>query len=134
MAFLPKGSAPIETRITSAPGFRIHNVFVMAGVPLIAQAMLESVIDTLPNGEPVLSRYVEAYMAEGDLADMMTTIQKEYSDIDLGSYPFFRNEKVGLSVVAKGRNLKSINSVVEKIAKHIETLGYKAAIDSAASK
>ncbi|MBP01433.1 MAG: competence/damage-inducible protein A [Rhodospirillaceae bacterium] len=130
MAFLPEGSVPIETRITSAPGFRIHNVFVMAGVPIIAQAMLESVLDTLPNGMPVLSRFVEAYIAEGDLADIMDAIQTEYPDIDLGSYPFFRNETVGLSVVAKGRNIDSINSAIEKIATHIKTLGHELTIDA----
>lgn len=116
MADLPDGAEAIETRVTTAPGFRIGNVFVMAGVPVIAQAMLDAVAPDLAHGEPVLSRFVEAHLGEGDIAAELAQIQDLYEDVDIGSYPFFRKGKIGLSVVAKGTNADSINAVIDQVA------------------
>lgn len=129
MADLPEGATAIETRITSAPGFRLDNVFVMAGVPSIAQAMFDEVSPSLAHGAPVLSRYVEAHLGEGDLADALTTIQNNYPDVDLGSYPFFRSARIGLSIVAKGTDQSQIDEVVARVIKAIETLDHTPSVD-----
>lgn len=129
MADLPKGAEPIETRATSAPGFKIENVYVMAGVPSIARAMFDEVAPSLAHGEPVLSRFVEAHLGEGDLADDLTAIQSEYPNVDVGSYPFFRSKRIGLSVVAKGTDQDNIDAVIEKAANAIRRLGHTPSID-----
>ncbi len=121
MADLPQGADPIETRVTSAPGFRLENVFVMAGVPIIARAMFDSVEAGLSHGAPVLSRYVEAQLGEGDLAEALTAIQSDHPDVDLGSYPFFRSGKIGLTVVAKGTDGDAINMAMVKVVSAIES-------------
>lgn len=129
MADLPQGAEPIETRATSAPGFRLDNVYVMAGVPSIARAMFDEVAPSLTRGKPVLSRFVEAHLGEGDIADDLTAIQNEYPQVDVGSYPFFRHKRVGLSVVAKGTDQDSIDAVIEKAADAIRRLGHEPNID-----
>lgn len=129
MADLPEGAMPIETRVTSAPGFRLDNVFVMAGVPSIAQAMFDEVAPSLAHGAPVLSRFVEAHLGEGDLADALTEIQADYPDVDLGSYPFFRSARIGLSVVAKGTDQAQLDQVIERVTQAIIDLGHDPTVD-----
>jgi len=129
MADLPEGAEPIETRATSAPGIRIENVFILAGVPSIARAMFDSVAPSLTHGAPVLSRFVEAHLGEGDIADALTVIQNDHPDVDLGSYPFFRGKRVGLSIVAKGTDEKDIGAVIEKVAAAIRNLDHEPSID-----
>ncbi len=129
MADLPKGAEPIETRATSAPGIQIENVFVLAGVPSIARAMFDSVAPSLTRGAPVLSRFVEAHLGEGDIADALTTIQNEHPHVDLGSYPFFRGKRIGLSVVAKGTDKSNIDTVIDKVAAAIRDLGHDPSVD-----
>lgn len=133
MADLPDGAEPIETRITSAPGFRIDNVFVLAGVPSIAQAMFDEVAPLLAHGAPVLSRFVEAHLGEGDLADALTDIQNDFPDVDLGSYPFFRSARIGLSIVAKGTDQVEIDQVIERVRQAITDLGHTPAVDEQVS-
>jgi molybdenum cofactor synthesis domain-containing protein len=130
MADLPAGAEAIETRVTSAPGYRIENVFVMAGVPSIAQAMFDTVAPSLAHGAPILSRYVEAHMGEGDLADTLTAIQNMFPNVDLGSYPFFRGGRIGLSVVAKGTDSDAIDGAIEQVADAIESMGQSYSVDS----
>ena len=129
MADLPMGAEPIETRVTSAPGFRIENVFVMAGVPVIARAMFDSVVADLAHGAPVLSRYVETHLGEGDLAEALTAIQAAFPDVDLGSYPFFRTGKIGLTVVTKGTDGDSIDNAIDRVVKAIDAMGKTCAVD-----
>ena len=130
MADLPEGSEPIETRVTSAPGFRIENVYVLAGVPSIAQAMFDSVAPSLAHGAPIVSRYVEAHMGEGDLADALTEIQNAFPAVDLGSYPFFRTGRVGLSVVVKGTEVDAIDGAIEQVVKAVEALDQTYSVDT----
>ena len=130
MADLPEGSEPIETRVTSAPGFRIENVYVLAGVPSIAQAMFDSVAPSLAHGAPVVSRYVEAHMGEGDLADALTEIQNAFPAVDLGSYPFFRTGRIGLSVVVKGTDVDAIDGAIEQVVKAVEALDQTYSVDA----
>ncbi len=129
MADLPEGAEPIEKRATSAPGIRIENVFVMAGVPSIAQAMFDSVAPSLTHGAPILSRFVEAHLGEGDLADDLTSIQNQYPDVDIGSYPFFRSKRIGLSIVAKGTDKESIDKAIERVTEAIRRLDHEPSID-----
>jgi len=87
----------------------------------------------LNRGAPVLSRFVEAHLGEGDLADALTALQNAYPDIDIGSYPFFRDGRIGLSVVAKGTDQGRIDAVIESAAQSIRDLGCEPSIDAEAS-
>jgi molybdenum cofactor synthesis domain-containing protein len=88
MARTPQGATLIENAVSKAPGFRIENVFVMAGVPKIMQAMMEAVAPTLDKGVPMQSRTVALLGGEGDVAKPLGEIQARYTDVFIGSYPF----------------------------------------------
>lgn len=88
MARVPQGATLIENAISKAPGFRIGNVFVMAGVPKIMQAMMEAIAPTLDRGVPMQSRTVVLQGGEGDVAKPLGEIQARYADVFIGSYPF----------------------------------------------
>lgn len=104
MANVPHGGTLIDNPVSVAPGFRMDNVFVMAGVPKIMQAMLRNVLPTLEPGQTFKSVAVVCDLPEGDLSAPLESIQKDYLSIDLGSYPgkhhgtSFRVELVGRGV------------------------------------
>ncbi|QDH15650.1 competence/damage-inducible protein A [Oecophyllibacter saccharovorans] len=107
MAWLPEGATPIENSVSTAPGFALGNVYVMAGVPRIFRAMLDWLLPRLPSATPLCSQAWHAFdVYEGDFAAPLTRLQQDFPTLDLGSYPFEpdatpRNER-GVTLVAKG--------------------------------
>lgn len=87
MARIPAGAELIANAATGAPGFRIGNVHVMAGIPSVMAAMLEAIAPTLEGGAPMLSRTVPAALGESWIAAGLTAIQEAYPDVAIGSYP-----------------------------------------------
>ncbi len=114
MAYLPEGATPILNTVSVAPGFSIGNVHVMAGVPSIFAAMVAWLVPQLEKGAPLVSASWHAVgLKEGEFADDLATLQKNFPTIDLGSYPYHRPEGVsGVALVAKGYDA----AVVEKAA------------------
>jgi molybdenum cofactor synthesis domain-containing protein len=88
MARIPAGASLIVNKVSAAPGFRIGNVFVMAGVPSIMQAMLDEVAPTLKTGAKMLSESVRADLREGDIGTPLGLIAKAHPETMIGSYPF----------------------------------------------
>ena len=128
MARLPAGAELIENRVSKAPGFRLGNVFVMAGVPQIMQAMLEAVGPSLARGEPVRSRTVTAYIGEGDLAKPLKEIQDRYAEVVIGSYPFEEEGRYGSHLVLRSRNPEMLDKAVRETEKMTETLKQSGAV------
>jgi molybdopterin-biosynthesis enzyme MoeA-like protein len=87
MARMPVGATHIPNPVSTAPGFVIGNVYVMAGVPQVFQAMVDAVIPTLRSGTPVLSLAVSCPYGEGDIGTPLAAIQKAHPDTSIGSYP-----------------------------------------------
>ncbi len=109
MARVPAGGDLILNKVSAAPGFRIGNVHVMAGVPAIMQAMLDEVAPTLKTGARVLSVTVRADLREGDIGSELGAIAKAHPEVTIGSYPFF-DEKRGpnTNVVIRARNAEKL--------------------------
>ncbi len=101
MADIPEGAALIENLVSGAPGIHINNVFVLAGVPKILQAMFDSLIDRLIGGPPILTASVCTNLTESKLAEGMTEIQNEYEEVGIGSYPYFKRGKLGVNIVLR---------------------------------
>ena len=93
MARLPEGSELVANSVSIAPGFKIGNVIVMAGVPHIMQVMLDAVTPSLKTGKKMLSETIELNHPEGAIADLFGAHQKEFPDVMMGSYPFGRDAK-----------------------------------------
>jgi molybdenum cofactor synthesis domain-containing protein len=101
MAMIPEGANLIPNPVSGAPGFIIENVHVMAGVPKIMQAMFENILPLLKQGAPILSNTVGCSLRESEIAEKLTALQKKFSDIDIGSYPQYRQGPNNLSLVLK---------------------------------
>lgn len=123
MAEMPVGSTLIDNPVSAAPGFRIGNVFVLAGVPRIMQAMFDGFKDTLRGGAPMLSRTVIAPIGEGTLASGLGVIQAEHPAVEIGSYPFFGGGSFGTSLVSRGRDTGELDVVADKIRALIRSQG-----------
>ena len=101
MARIPDGAKLIDNPVSSAPGFRLKNVNVMAGVPSIFQAMLQSVLPSLVGGMPVQSETVRINRGEGDIAADLGVLAQTYPDVTMGSYPFLKDDVHGTNLVLR---------------------------------
>ena len=122
MARMPAGAEHIENPISLAPGFRIDNVHVMAGVPAIFQAMLDNVVPTLKTGAKLLSDSVHCPHGEGVIGDKLAAIQKEHPETIIGSYPKYRDGAFWTELVVRARDPKKLAAAKQAIEEMIEGL------------
>ncbi len=124
MARVPVGGTLIDNPTGGPQGFQIGNVFVMAGVPMVMQAMVSTLDNQrLPGGLPVRSRSIGAYLAESQVAAPLGAIQDRHPDIDLGSYPFYRKEGYGTNLVMRGTSEADLDKMYQEVKDLIESLG-----------
>ncbi len=123
MARLPAGATMIDNPVSAAPGIAIENVFVLAGVPAIAQAMFHGLKARLKGGDPVFSRVVSAYIGEGVIARDLGDLAARHADLDIGSYPYFRQGKFGASFVIRGTERARIDAAAAELQAIIRRLG-----------
>jgi molybdenum cofactor synthesis domain-containing protein len=115
MATVPKGARLIDNPVSTAPGFEIGNVFVLAGVPSIMRAMFDGLKARLPGGQPVNSRTVSTYLGEGTIAEALGALQARFPALEIGSYPFFRRGKFGTSLVIRGTDAGALDAAAEGV-------------------
>lgn len=108
MADVPEGATLIANPVSAAPGYRIGNVYVMAGVPRIMQAMFDGIKHNLQGGAPMLSASVAAFVTEGTIAEELGRIQSRFPSVEIGSYPFVRAQKLGTSLVARSTDAEAL--------------------------
>jgi len=123
MAMIPEGADLIENPVSRAPGFRIANVFVMAGVPKIMQAMVESVTPALTGGPPIVSESVTVFLPESTVAEGLARIQERFVGLDLGSYPFQQQGRFGTRLVARGTDSEALSAAKAEILSLVQSLG-----------
>lgn len=125
MATLPEGASLLDNPISAAPGFRIGNVFVMAGIPAVMQEMWKMVEPQLPVGAAVQSRSVNCSLGEGDLAADLSAIQKNYPDIDIGSYPVSGDKGFSVSLVLTGSDETHLEAATAEVNAMVVKLSAK---------
>ncbi len=119
MADIPAGAGLIENPISRAPGFVIENVYVLAGVPRIFEAMLDFVMPQLQSDNvPVQTRTISSPKTEGQIAVELGYIQAKFATVDIGSYPYFKDGNFGVSLVLRSRDAEAL----ERCAKLVEEL------------
>lgn len=116
MARIPDGAVLIDNPISTAPGFSLGNVHVMAGVPNIFQAMLASLLPTLTGGQPLLSQSLRVNRGEGDIAAGFAALAAEFPDLGMGSYPFTKDGAYGTNLVIRGTDAGRINLAMTRLA------------------
>jgi molybdenum cofactor synthesis domain-containing protein len=122
MANTPEGAVLIDNPVSAAPGFQIGNVFVLAGVPAIMRAMFDGVAGRLRRGAPILSRTVSAFVGEGAIAQGLGALQAAHGDLDIGSYPYFRQGRFGASFVIRGTDPARIDGAAARLRELIRSL------------
>ncbi|WP_425092854.1 competence/damage-inducible protein A [Tropicimonas sp. S265A] len=112
MARIPDGATLIENPVSTAPGFTLHNVHVMAGVPSVFRAMVASVLPTLTGGAPLLSESLQVQRPESELAGPLGQAADAYPDLSFGSYPFIRDGVFGANLVVRGTDASRLAEAV----------------------
>ena len=115
MARIPEGATLIANPVSAAPGFQIGNVFVMAGVPRIMNAMMDDVAPRLSRGVPMQSRSIEFLGGEGDAARPLGEIQKQFPAVVIGSYPFQTPEGFGTNLVLRSRDPAALDGARDAV-------------------
>lgn len=123
MAYVPEGAELIDNPVSAAPGFKIDNVFVLAGVPVICQAMFDNLKHGLEGGTPTRSRSIEITLPEGTVAAAVTQIQKDFEpEVEIGIYPLFRQGELGATIVMRAQNTGRLGEVFNAMTAAIEGL------------
>ncbi|MDP2780552.1 molybdopterin-binding protein [Devosia sp.] len=128
MARIPEGADLIVNSVSAAPGFRIDNVHVMAGVPVIMRAMLEALVPTLRGGKKVLSVTVKALVGEGTVGGPLGELQAEYPDVKMGSYPQMGQDRIMTELVLRSSDPARLEEAAAKVRAMVAAAHAKAGI------
>ena len=126
MARVPDGAELIPNRMSGAPGIQIGNVFLMAGVPSITAGMLDALTGALEGGLPLLSQTVGSWAAESEVADLLRETERAHEGCVIGSYPFFREGKVGANFVVRSVDAAKLEECCEALITGLRALGREA--------
>ena len=123
MARVPEGGELIPNHMSGAPGIKIGNVHLMAGVPTITAQMLDALTGTLEGGAPLISETIGGWMMESEVAGILAEIEKTHDGCQIGSYPFFRAGKVGVNLVIRSTDGKLLGNCVDALIQALEEAG-----------
>lgn len=123
MARVPEGAELIENRVSGAPGIRVGNIFVLAGVPHIAALMLDALSGQLEGGRPMLSRTLGCWVAESEVAELLRGTECSHDGCQIGSYPFFRDGRVGANFVIRSTDQAAIDGCIADLSRDLTALG-----------
>ena len=115
MTMIPVGAELVDNPVSKAPGFKMDNVFVMAGIPSIMQGMLEGARRFLKGGDVVKSMSIDVFTPESNVAQALTDLQKKYIDVEIGSYPFSKDNRFGTTLVMRSSNEKRLQQCDEEL-------------------
>ena len=123
MARVPEGAELIENPTSGAPGIRIGNIFILAGVPHIAAAMLEALSNRLEGGRPLLSRTIGCRVPESEVADMLRETEAAHERCQIGSYPFFRDGRYGANFVIRSADEAALDACAADLLSRLDADG-----------
>ncbi|MFL6856004.1 MAG: competence/damage-inducible protein A [Sphingomicrobium sp.] len=124
MARVPEGADLIENKMSGAPGIRLGNLFLMAGVPHITAGMLDALSGELEGGRPLVSVTVGAFAPESEVADILRQTEQSADGISIGSYPFFKEGRVGSNFVVRSDDADRAREVADNLAERLAEIGY----------
>ncbi|HKR23839.1 MAG TPA: molybdopterin-binding protein [Allosphingosinicella sp.] len=123
MARVPDGAELIENRMSGAPGIRHGNIFILAGVPHIATLMLEALSGQLQGGRPLLSRTIGCWAPESEVAELLGETERAHALCQIGSYPFFREGRVGANFVIRSTEEGALEACASDLLRRFEAAG-----------
>ncbi|MFN3774871.1 competence/damage-inducible protein A [Sphingomonas parapaucimobilis] len=123
MARTPDGASLIPNRVSGAPGIRIGNIFIMAGVPHITAGMLDALTGTLEGGRPVVSGTIGCWVGESEVAELLRQAEKTHEGVAIGSYPFFREGRTGANFVVRSPDAAQVDACLRGLSLALEADG-----------
>jgi molybdenum cofactor synthesis domain-containing protein len=126
MARVPRSAQLIENPMSGAPGIRIGNIFILAGVPHIAGLMLEALSGQLEGGKPVISATIGCWAPESEVADLLLETEQAHPGCQIGSYPFFRDGRVGANFVLRSTDRALLDACRADLVARLEAAGREA--------
>jgi molybdenum cofactor synthesis domain-containing protein len=129
MARVPAGASLIENRISGAPGIRLNNIFILAGVPHIAGQMIDALTGMLPGGHPLLSSVLGCWVPESEVADILAQAERDHEGCQIGSYPFFREGRVGANFVIRSTDQVRLDTCITDLAASLAAAGFATVSD-----
>ena len=124
MARVPEGSDLIPNKMSGAPGIRIGNIHLMAGVPHITAQMLDALTGTLEGGAPLLTETIGCWVPESEVADILREVERAHANCSIGSYPFFRDGKVGANFVIRSTDPEALRRCVDSLCAALAEAGF----------
>ena len=125
MAKMPTTAKLILNPSSGAPGFYVENVFCFPGVPSILKSMLGGLNNVLIGGDPILSKTISLKTYESEIAKSLSNVQNNNKDVEIGSYPFFRQGKLGVSIVLRSANKDKIDNCNSQILEFVKAKNIK---------
>ena len=125
MAKMPVSANLILNPTSGAPGFYVENVFSLPGVPSILKAMIGGLSNILVGGDPIISNTINLMTYESEIAASLTAVQNDNQDVEIGSYPFFRQGKLGVSIVLRSKDQSKIDICSSLIMEFVKTKNIK---------
>jgi molybdenum cofactor synthesis domain-containing protein len=129
MARVPEGAELIPNRYSGAPGIRTGNIFIMAGVPHIAAAMLDALTGQLEGGAPLLSATIGCWVAESEVAELLSSTEQAHEGCQIGSYPFFREGRTGANFVIRATDRDVLDACVAALTAGLDRAGFSPVAD-----
>jgi molybdenum cofactor synthesis domain-containing protein len=126
MARVPDGAELIRNQLSGAPGIRLGNIFILAGVPHICAGMLDALTGTLEGGRPLVSVTLGAWAAESEVADLLRETEQANAGVAIGSYPFFKQGRVGANFVIRSEEEQLARKVAGELEHALAGAGYDA--------
>ncbi|WP_306087227.1 competence/damage-inducible protein A [Qipengyuania flava] len=124
MARVPEGAELIPNRMSGAPGIKLGNIHLMAGVPHITAGMLDALTGTLEGGLPLLAETIGCWTPESEVADILRQVETAHENCQIGSYPFFREGRVGANFVVRSTSQDELRSCVDSLCDGLATAGF----------
>tara|TARA_B100000315_G_scaffold209732_1_gene205641 strand:- start:430 stop:1173 length:744 start_codon:yes stop_codon:yes gene_type:complete len=125
MAWIPSNARLILNPTSGAPGFAIENVFCLPGVPSILKSMLGGLKNEIIGGYPILNKTINLSTVESEIAESLTKVQKNNKDVDIGSYPFFKAGRIGVSIVIRSEDQSKIDICNSQILEYVKQKNIK---------
>jgi molybdopterin-biosynthesis enzyme MoeA-like protein len=125
MARVPQGAELIANPLSGAPGVRLDNVFLLAGVPNIAAHMLRALDGRLEGGKPIVSVTLGAFATESEIADLLRATEAAHEGVAIGSYPFFRDGRHGANFVMRSEDGKKAETCAQELGRRLAAAGYE---------
>ncbi|MEZ0243145.1 MAG: competence/damage-inducible protein A, partial [Sphingomonas sp.] len=116
----------IRNKMSGAPGIRLGSLFVLAGVPHIAAGMLDALTGELEGGLPLVSRTIGSWGAESEVADLLASTERAFEGVAIGSYPFFKEGRVGANFVVRATDRAVVDACSDALAEGLRAAGHEA--------